>query len=212
VVAGYAPGRRNPITGMFEVRASDAHLWTEVWFPGIGWQSFDPTAVVPLAGDAGTGRAANGLGSYLGSELAGVPDWLEILVALTAGLTIAAVVAKRVAAGWAARRRRPQPSWAEVCQARLDQAGSARGRPRQSSETVLEFAAALGERSPPDRRLDRLATLVSRAAFSDEAVADEDRRWVEGVLDEVAPARRGAPPRLVAAGGTRRGDPPASSR
>ena len=31
--------------------ASDAHAWVEVWFPGVGWQGFDPTASVPLAGE-----------------------------------------------------------------------------------------------------------------------------------------------------------------
>ena len=37
---------------MFEVKASDAHAWVEVWFPATGWEAFDPTAEVPLAGDA----------------------------------------------------------------------------------------------------------------------------------------------------------------
>ena len=199
VVAGYTPGLRNPFTGLFQVRASDAHLWTEVWFPGVGWQSFDPTAVVPLAGDASTSRAGTGLGAYLASELAGVPDWLEILLALAVGLTVTAVAARRVAAAWTARRRRPQPSWAEQCQARLEKAGAARGRPRQGSETLFEYATALGERSPPDRQLDGVATLVSRAAFSGQPLADEERQWVEGMLDQVAPAgsRREATSRVL---------------
>ncbi|HYZ46549.1 MAG TPA: transglutaminase domain-containing protein, partial [Actinomycetota bacterium] len=50
VVAGYAVGRRNPFTGLYEVRASDAHSWVEVWFPGgLGWYEFDPTFDVPPA-------------------------------------------------------------------------------------------------------------------------------------------------------------------
>lgn len=51
LVAGYVPGRYDSVSGVFEVRASDAHAWVEVWFPDTGWQAFDPTAEVPLAGE-----------------------------------------------------------------------------------------------------------------------------------------------------------------
>ena len=43
------PGSYDPITDLYDVQANDAHAWVQVWFPGYGWQSFDPTAVVPLA-------------------------------------------------------------------------------------------------------------------------------------------------------------------
>jgi protein-glutamine gamma-glutamyltransferase len=46
---GYVPGPYNPITDLYDVQADDAHAWVQVWFPGYGWQSFDPTASVPLA-------------------------------------------------------------------------------------------------------------------------------------------------------------------
>ena len=46
---GYVPGPYNPITDLYDIQAKDAHAWVQVWFPGYGWQSFDPTAVVPLA-------------------------------------------------------------------------------------------------------------------------------------------------------------------
>ena len=44
---GYVPGGYDPITDLYQVHADDAHAWVQVWFPGYGWQSFDPTAVVP---------------------------------------------------------------------------------------------------------------------------------------------------------------------
>ena len=46
---GYVPGSYNPITDLYDIQAKDAHAWVQVWFPGYGWQSFDPTAVVPIA-------------------------------------------------------------------------------------------------------------------------------------------------------------------
>ena len=43
VATGYVPGEYNPFTGLHEVRANDAHAWVEVYFPGYGWSTFDPT-------------------------------------------------------------------------------------------------------------------------------------------------------------------------
>ena len=52
---GYVPGGYNPITDLWQVHADDAHAWVQVWFPGYGWQNFDPTAAVP-AGEPEPGR------------------------------------------------------------------------------------------------------------------------------------------------------------
>jgi transglutaminase-like putative cysteine protease len=46
VVTGYQGGELNPIDGYFTVRQSDAHAWSEVWLPKLGWVRIDPTAAV----------------------------------------------------------------------------------------------------------------------------------------------------------------------
>jgi len=46
VVIGYQGGERNPHADHWVVRQSDAHAWTEVWLPGLGWWRVDPTAAV----------------------------------------------------------------------------------------------------------------------------------------------------------------------
>ena len=46
LVGGYLGGEVNPITGHVVVRQFDAHAWTEVFFPGRGWQRVDPTGAV----------------------------------------------------------------------------------------------------------------------------------------------------------------------
>lgn len=51
LVVGYVPGSYDEKTGEWISKASDAHAWAEVFFPGVGWQGFDPTSGVPLSGE-----------------------------------------------------------------------------------------------------------------------------------------------------------------
>src|SRR5271163_4639819 len=46
-VNGFLPGQYNELGGDYVVRASDAHSWVEVFFPGSGWIVFDPTPDAP---------------------------------------------------------------------------------------------------------------------------------------------------------------------
>jgi len=49
VASGFSPGSRDREKGTFEVSDLDAHSWVEVFFPGIGWATFDPTPSVSPA-------------------------------------------------------------------------------------------------------------------------------------------------------------------
>ena len=46
LVTGYQGGERNPVDGLWTVRQSDAHAWTEIWLPNEGWLRSDPTTAV----------------------------------------------------------------------------------------------------------------------------------------------------------------------
>src|ERR1700686_953515 len=65
-VNGFLPGEYNDLGGDYVVRASDAHSWVEVFFPGMDWQTFDPT---PASPENETGFLPR-LGQYA--------DWMEI--------------------------------------------------------------------------------------------------------------------------------------
>jgi transglutaminase-like putative cysteine protease len=142
-VAGYVPGPYNPVTDLYEVRAEDAHAWVQVWFPGYGWQNFDPTAAVPLANPAPGGAALRDIGH----ALARVPLLPVTVVLISAALGAAYL-------RW--RSVRPQ-TWTERIPRNAERTGRRAGRPRRPDETFAEYAATLddliGDRSESWRQL-----------------------------------------------------------
>lgn len=134
-VVGYVPGAYNPVTDLYDVRADDAHAWVQVWFPGYGWQSFDPTAVVPLANPSPGSTAVKDVARAL-SKLPPVP------ISIAAVLIAAVVAVRRIS------RTRPR-TWAERMARRIERSGRRAGRRRQPGETLVEYAAAIDDRLLP---------------------------------------------------------------
>lgn len=190
LAVGYAAGERNPFTGLYEVKASDAHSWVEVYFPGLSaWQGFDPTASVPLAGDAGPRTAGSGVLKYLAKV---IPTRIPPGVARAVGL-LAAVVA----VGWSvilwigvAGRRREEAAapWPVGFTRRLQAAGEARGRPRRKGQTVTEYVSDLTRSVLPDARLAQVADIVGAEAFSGGPSDRAAQHRAEEILREVEAA------------------------
>lgn len=184
LAVGYAPGERNPFTGVFEVRAKDAHAWAEVYFPGIGWQGFDPTAQVPLSGEPQTDAARVGLRDYLGRHL---PKMSPLVLAVVLAGAVGGALAmwwKPISAWWSERRRRR--GWADVQLTRLEEIGGALGRPRDGGETAREYAAALRRTVLRDPRLDAVGDALSTDAFAPAPLSDDERRRVEELIGAIA--------------------------
>lgn len=152
---GYVPGDYNPVTDLYDVRAEDAHAWVQVFFPGIGWQSFDPTAAVPLANPSPGATALKDVGRLLA----------RIPVA-PAGIGAGALGALVLVRRW--QRTRPR-TWEARMTREMARAGRRSGRSRSDSETLLEYAAALDSMEPasPGAELSwtGLASQVTSAVY-----------------------------------------------
>jgi protein-glutamine gamma-glutamyltransferase len=72
VVNGFRSDEFNDLTGNYVVRAKDAHAWVEAYFPGYGWQTFDPTP----AGGTGRLHGWGRLALYLDAAASFWREWI----------------------------------------------------------------------------------------------------------------------------------------
>ncbi len=72
MVTGFRGGEFNDLTGQYVVRASNAHSWVEVYFPGNGWVSFDPTP----AGNLPSHTVWNRMQLYLDAAASFWREWI----------------------------------------------------------------------------------------------------------------------------------------
>lgn len=165
IATGYVSSGRDRIAGVYEVRASDAHAWVEVWVPEVGWQAFDPTASVPLSGDS----AVDSVGADV---FAGLRGWIEahpVQVVSVAALVAAVLTGLRVVRLVRYRRRRGR--WG-LLQDRFDAAARRRGaaaglpNPGRAEAWASDDSAAHSARA--------VASRLDQAAFDPQFVDDDD--------------------------------------
>ena len=163
---GYVPGSFNPITDLYDIEAKDAHAWVQVWFPGYGWQSFDPTALVPAANPTPAGA----LGHDLSAGLRRIPLYPAVALVGVASLTLL----------WFRRRRAAPSTWTGRITNELLRAAKREGIPLSDHEPLTSVASELDRRraghDPPPMPARSLAWQAERAAYGlAEPTASEQR-------------------------------------
>ncbi|MCP4227046.1 MAG: DUF3488 domain-containing transglutaminase family protein, partial [Actinomycetia bacterium] len=197
LVVGYVPGSYEASSDQWVSRGTDAHAWAEVYFPGVGWQGFDPTAGVPLAST--------------GSNSGLVPNWLLVASAAVGLLVVSAIWARH----WLPRRRAEaqlasSPSGAVFAlQDRFDHSGYRLGLEWSPSLTLRERAETLVTVGVDAELVDRVVRSLERlwfatgeqAALDDDDVelANADLVQLEWLVDLVL-SKRGDPKTMFAPG------------
>ncbi len=193
VVGGYLVTEHNPYGDFWVARERDAHAWTEVWVDGR-WQTVDAT---PPGALAATTRHAVGwqrtLAEYIVSEVVRLYDEagnaaLYLLIGLLAitlvVLRVRALRALRAARSGSMRELRPLP-----CFEAIDRHLASAGWPRQSGETLHQYAARLRD-APVNGARAASDWLLAYAAFR------YGRRGSETALEAQARAIVRGQPRL----------------
>jgi transglutaminase-like putative cysteine protease len=218
VATGFAPGGRDPEHGDFLVDDTDAHDWVEVFFPGIGWATFEPT---PPASPAASQLDDNGLGvtgadpSVEKVSLGDVPDpsgrsaRTPVPVAGATGpqsttgsgpgtptllgfAAAAAGLALLAVYGYRSRRRsRLDPNdLADAALRELDRALTRLGSPLPPGTTLLSAESRLGQFAGPSAA--RYAATLRNRRYRDPGAAPPgvaERRALRRALLEAAGPR-----------------------
>lgn len=175
LATGFAPGEWDRGAGHFVVRARDAHAWVEVWFPGVGWQGFDPTTAVPLGGEPAAPLPE--------------PSTLDpraLVIVGMGGLLVAGVLlVSRRRRGHTADPGTAWDPWVAEADARLRRIGDTSGVPRSPTEGAAVHGRRLARRLGDDR-LAAIGRAIEHDAYGPGTLPPDVRAEVDATLTEVA--------------------------
>ncbi len=189
LAVGYVPSDRDGATGNWISRASDAHAWAEVYFPGVGWRGFDPTAGVPTAADeqapaelavdpSPVSRAASVAAVLLGLTIVAGP----IVRGRVSGRTLPPLVGRRFARRLGGRRRRdratdgrPPVDRVVELHRRLDRCGAQLPATWASTMTVRDRAQSMIDCGVHPEVVRAAVRAVERATFGADGDEGTDR-------------------------------------
>lgn len=121
VVNGFHSDEYNDLTGNYVVRAKNAHSWVEAFFPGYGWQTFDPTP----GSASGTPQGWSRIGLYFDAMASFWREWVvsydsshQYVLGQTAVTSTRGVWER--ARAWARERYEAMLKWAERSQGRFE--------------------------------------------------------------------------------------------
>lgn len=175
--SGYHTGTFDHAIGAWVVQENDAHAWTEVYFPGYGWITFEPTPTQPVF-ELPAARLS-------GSDYAPIEGDTELAVAVPAivlwagGLVALVLFMILWPPRWFTRRR---PASDRVLRAYTKVVRRARwlGVQPEPGQTPREFlatlAATMDQRTDSDwsRDVHELARLYQKARYSHHPSTEEE--------------------------------------
>jgi len=199
LVEGFLPAPVDVATGNEEVFTNAAHAWVEVYFPGYGWEMFDPTGggrsrtvdlpagkVVPLAtpGPRPSGavpsagpnndREVPGRGTSSGGGAGGNNNGGNQALIVVAVILLAAVL---VAAFFAWRRGPRSAGTPDGVYASIAALARRFGFGPRPTQTAYEYASALGDILPNVRpELQTVATAKVEVAYGRRELGDDQLR------------------------------------
>jgi len=187
---GFATGTFDQTQGMYTVVQSDSHAWPELYFPGIGWVEFEPTASMPVFQRAAAVSASTPDGDLRQEDGTGGSTLIAGVASLARRLAYPALIAllsaPLVSGLWILLSPfrlwlLPPADAVRTAYRGLVAHGRRQGVPFRSSTTPVEFAARLAERHPGDgRRMEMTAGLYSRMTYGEKAVTRREKREVAG--------------------------------
>jgi hypothetical protein len=198
LVEGFLPGEPDP-SGNEQIFTSAAHAWVEVYFPGYGWEMFDPTGgglsrtpnlpegkVVPLATATPKASVATGSGGPLNDEngpsrrpvggtgvSSNTPPSNAPLIVVAAILFVTVLIAAFLA--W---RRGPRSATTpDGVYASITALARRFGFGPRPTQTAYEYATALGDILPSVRpELQTVATAKVEVAYGRRVLGDDQLR------------------------------------
>jgi hypothetical protein len=181
--------------GFRTLRRSDAHAWVEVWFPGIGWVTSDPTPAAATGSETWWQSIRDTVRSWFDQPWA----WLAaiLLLSLVSGSGFLLIRRRSKAlSGADLADRRVDPDLAAAF-TRLEADLRAEGRPRAPNETVAALAWRLARPhtldQPDPAAADALRAalqVLERALYAPQPPTRQESLTAATAIDR----RQGAPP------------------
>ena len=180
LAVGFISNTYDAANGQYVVTAADAHSWVEVYFPDLGWVTFDPTPrLSPIERPAARSEAeilAEAERLRIAAETPDRESGWGWYTALGVGLTVIFGVGWLLVDAWRLRYLPPATALAIIYR-RLHRVGRRLSVPTQPGDTPYQFGQAFGQRlirlvPDPHRRdalrrdLIWLLEQVVRARFS----------------------------------------------
>jgi hypothetical protein len=160
-VSGYAPGSYDAPNAQYIVRELNAHSWAEVYFPGIGWIEFEPTAALPeierssmdITSEPTQAPDATAVQALTRFRLGKIAHWSSPFI----GILLSALIYFTWIERWWYLHRLAPATAIERIHGRLYRLGRPLAGERTSAETAHEFM---------DKMLRRFEEIMEKSRFA----------------------------------------------